>query len=327
MDKIIFRVVGFTGMADNSPTIIKKICEDIWNPNGEYNITSGNDYTHLIVFNMFNPKNFKITKDKIFGFQQEPSWSRKFDKSLTDKCETVFTHCPEVYTNPKRTTYDTTICVHNNWPKNKQNRISYNKNFNTNTIVNSDFKKTKKLSIAFSYYDVDSMGTGPGTLRDRCGPNCYKHRNDLIYKLFKSDIDFSLWGGRWDKALHKWKIKNDNRYKGWVVNKIDTIRDFEYHISIENDIKENQISEKLIDPIMCKTVPIYYGASNIGDYFDMSGIEIIDTYDEDCIEKIKKIINKPYSSYDRSVFEKNIKVYREETFNPFKKVLNYIKNK
>jgi len=324
MSEIVFKVVGFTGMADNSPANILNFVDDTWNPNGEYKITNNNNYTHLIAFNKINVDRVKIPKKNIFGFQQEPPWSRMFDKNLTNKCGTVFTHCPNYYNNPKNTVKSTTICMHNLAPKNKASRLERDKTWSINKIVDTDFEKKNKLSIAFSYYDVEKMGRGPGSLISRCGVDCYKHRNDLILKLFKSDIEFSLWGDRWDKALSKWGIRNDSRYKGFAKNKIDCIKDFEYHISVENDLLEGQISEKLTDPIMCKTIPIYYGAPDVSKYFNMDGIEIIDGYSYNCIDEIKKIISKPYESYDKDVLNDNIKSYREINFNPFKKVIDYI---
>jgi hypothetical protein len=323
-DEIIFRVIGLTGMADNSPHNIYTFVNDIWNSEGKYKITHTNNYTHLLVFNRVNLKDVTVPQTNIFGFQQEPPWSRHPDKTLTNKCKVVFTHTPHIYTNPSKTVKDSTICVHNLWPKNPDGRLMYDKELNTNKIVNSKFIKKEKLSISFSYYDVHSMGKGPGTLIERCGPKCYEHRNNLIRKLFKSDIDFSLYGARWNNALRKWGIKNDGRYKGFIKHKINTLKDFEYHLSIENDILEGQVSEKIADPILCKTIPIYFGAPDIEKYYNIKGIEILDGYDDNCIEKIKDIISTPYESYNKNVLEENIKNYRETAFNPFKRVIDYL---
>jgi hypothetical protein len=45
-----------------------------------------------------------------------------------------------------------------------------------------------------------------------------------------------------------------------------------FHIAIENTSIANWFSEKLLDCFQTKTVPIYYGCWNIGDFFNINGI-------------------------------------------------------
>ena len=53
-----------------------------------------------------------------------------------------------------------------------------------------------------------------------------------------------------------------------------------YHIVVENEQRDNWITEKLIDCLASKTIPIYWGASNIGDYFNTDGMIIFNTLEE-----------------------------------------------
>lgn len=46
---------------------------------------------------------------------------------------------------------------------------------------------------------------------------------------------------------------------------------FQFSIVIENSSQPNYFTEKLIDCLITKTIPIYYGAPNISDYFDTTG--------------------------------------------------------
>ncbi len=48
----------------------------------------------------------------------------------------------------------------------------------------------------------------------------------------------------------------------------DGLAPYRYSVVIENVQERDYFSEKLIDAILCKTVPIYWGCPNIGDYFD-----------------------------------------------------------
>lgn len=60
-------------------------------------------------------------------------------------------------------------------------------------------------------------------------------------------------------------------------DKKEPLFDTMFSISIENTKMTNVFSEKLIDCLRTKTVPIYYGAPNIGDYFDINGILVADS--------------------------------------------------
>lgn len=50
--------------------------------------------------------------------------------------------------------------------------------------------------------------------------------------------------------------------------KTDGLAPYRFSVVIENVRETNYFSEKLIDAILCETVPIYWGCPNIGDVFD-----------------------------------------------------------
>ena len=54
----------------------------------------------------------------------------------------------------------------------------------------------------------------------------------------------------------------------------------QFHICIENVKRENWFTEKLLDCLYTKTVPIYYGCPNIGDWFDPRGFITVDNANE-----------------------------------------------
>jgi hypothetical protein len=62
----------------------------------------------------------------------------------------------------------------------------------------------------------------------------------------------------------------------------------QFHIAIENVVSENYFSEKLIDCFQSKTVPIYLGCPNIGDYFNINGIIVVRDY-LDIVNALNKI--------------------------------------
>jgi hypothetical protein len=54
--------------------------------------------------------------------------------------------------------------------------------------------------------------------------------------------------------------------------KDDFFRNAKFNIACENQIMPNMFSEKLLDCFKTKTVPIYYGCTNIEEYFNPLGI-------------------------------------------------------
>ena len=75
-----------------------------------------------------------------------------------------------------------------------------------------------------------------------------------------------------------------------------------YHIVVENEQRDNWITEKLIDCLASKTIPIYWGASNIGDYFNTDGMIIFNT-----IEELKDILD----NLDEKFYDDRVDVVEE----------------
>ena len=84
----------------------------------------------------------------------------------------------------------------------------------------------------------------------------------------------------------------------------DFFENSKFHIAVENSQQKNYFTEKIIDCFASKTVPIYFGCPNIGDWFHMDGIitfndldelkKIVSKLDSDCYDKRKKAIEHNY---------------------------------
>lgn len=53
--------------------------------------------------------------------------------------------------------------------------------------------------------------------------------------------------------------------------------DYQFSIVIENSRQAHYFTEKLIDCLLTKTIPIYYGCPNIAEYFDTRGWVVLET--------------------------------------------------
>jgi hypothetical protein len=78
--------------------------------------------------------------------------------------------------------------------------------------------------------------------------------------------------GDFDFIMHRNPPEIDSKNSYFVNAK--------FHITCENAIMPNMFSEKIIDCFRTRTIPLYYGCSNIENYFDQRGIIRFNTIEE-----------------------------------------------
>ena len=129
----------------------------------------------------------------------------------------------------------------------------------------------------WGYDDKPKMFSLIGTNKRRTRGHNMRHQAAELSRLFAIDV-------------------MGHGYKD-IQSKVEALRPYRYSIVIENERIEGYFSEKLIDCMSQFTVPIYWGAPNITDYFDGAGIIQFDTLDQ-----LTRIIvdiqnNDQYGSY------------------------------
>lgn len=98
----------------------------------------------------------------------------------------------------------------------------------------------------------------------------------------------------------------------------------QYSIIIENSRHRNYFTEKIIDSFMSRTIPLYWGCTNIGDFFDTRGIIKFEDAD-DLFRKISALTPDIYHS-KKEILDINFeKAKQYEDF--FSRVNNIIKEK
>jgi len=84
----------------------------------------------------------------------------------------------------------------------------------------------------------------------------------------------------------------------------------QFHICIENTKRNNWFTEKLIDCLQTKTMPIYWGCPNIRNWFNLDGFIIVDSLED--------IVNA-CNSLDENTYKNKIQAI-EENFEKSKKL-------
>ncbi|MEX0282991.1 MAG: hypothetical protein AB3N23_00115 [Paracoccaceae bacterium] len=94
----------------------------------------------------------------------------------------------------------------------------------------------------------------------RSQPGHYPRHSTIAWAL-ENGMDLDALGGGYKPFEHK----------------RDGLAPYMYSVVIENVREENYFTEKLIDAILCDTVPIYWGCPNIADFLDTGGLILCET--------------------------------------------------
>jgi glycosyltransferase involved in cell wall biosynthesis len=121
--------------------------------------------------------------------------------------------------------------------------------------------QVKRFEVSFLY----SVGLNNNMLGYELRKRVWDIRKSLpqTFKYFSSSI--------------RPPAENDNP---WPYKVKDKLFESMFSLIIENTAEKNYFTEKIIDAFQTYTVPIYWGAANIADYFDINGIICFNDIDD-----------------------------------------------
>ena len=100
----------------------------------------------------------------------------------------------------------------------------------------------------------------------------------------------------------------------FVKKKYEILDPFRFHLAIENYRGTHHWTEKLADPILSGAFPIYYGCTNLGDYFPKEAFLEIDLFDkESTLKQIQDVMEDAnyYSSRVEALYEARRRIMNE----------------
>ena len=96
-----------------------------------------------------------------------------------------------------------------------------------------------------------------------------------------------------------------------LSHKTELFDEFQFALVIENSKETNYFTEKIMDCLLTKTIPFYWGCPNIADYFDTTGWIILETESvEELLEKCRTLTSDYYSTYT-NIIEKNYETAKQ----------------
>ena len=64
------------------------------------------------------------------------------------------------------------------------------------------------------------------------------------------------------------------------VDKRDFLMPHQFHIAVENAWHDNWFADKIVDPFIARSIPIYWGCPNLDKFFNMDGVIRFNSYGE-----------------------------------------------
>jgi hypothetical protein len=140
------------------------------------------------------------------------------------------------------------------------------------------------------------------------------HVRGNLFKTYGHSLRFE-----YHDRSNELKLPNKSVETAGIREKIETCAEakcelfgkVQFGVCIENTSHRGYFTEKIIEMFLLKTIPIYWGCSNIGDFFNKEGIITFDNVD-DVIYKINNLDEDYYTS-KKDIIEEN-----------YKKALQYI---
>jgi hypothetical protein len=187
-------------------------------------------YHWLVIFNDRKDFSIKVPKERVIGFLQEPpDHGYFFDRNIGDYCSVVYT-CAEPGPYGIAGNAIGFPCG-----------MFYYMDGPLEGYLDEDLINRKQ-------HDISMVTSG-------ISHGFYIHRVQLAAELAaRGSVDV------YGKGL---KVPGT---KGELTNKKDGLLPYRYTVCIENGIWDDYISDKIIDAVLCRTIPIYVGARNILKY-------------------------------------------------------------
>jgi hypothetical protein len=109
-------------------------------------------------------------------------------------------------------------------------------------------------------------------------------------------------------------IEGEGKKEVWDRNSM-------FHVAVENSKHKNYFTDKIIDCFCTKTLPIYWGAPNIGDFYDERGVIFFKDENE-----LVSILNDltPNDYYSRLEYINNNYELAKENSDFFKRIENFL---
>ena len=208
--------------------------------------TTSETYTHAILLNCPVITNLQAPPQNVIGFAQEPQdtpilqiYRNKFIEYAVKNIGKYFIGNSDSFPSP-------TFVGHHGF-------LFYE----TPKKIPFQPPKPKLMSIMVSYKNYT-----PG----------HKYRHFLVQHILRNKWPVDIWGNGTQK--YKLQFPNNKNIMGGFQTMEEMCKDYVFTIAIENTVHNHYFSEKIINPIINNTIPLYLGCKKVEEYFPKQTIKL-----------------------------------------------------
>ena len=226
--------------------------------------TTTETYTHAILLNCATPPNLQVPSTNVVGFAQEPPDipflkfnQNNFIEYAVQNIGKYFIGIVDKFPTP-------TFVGHHGF-------LFYE----TPKPLPFRPKKLRLMSIM-----VSNKTYTPG----------HRYRHVIARHILKYKLPIDIWGN--GAEVYKREFPNNKNIKGGFDSMEEMCKDYLFTIAIENTSHDHYFTEKIINPIINNTVPLYWGCKKIEQYFPKHTIQLTGNINRDIIT-IHTVLRNP----------------------------------
>ena len=257
--------IRVSGPWDTPENILNRLLQQFTTEDTDFSNVSfvTDDSYDIAVF--FNYIDLEVPEGKkIFVLPHEPTWSGSHQQNFKPYSNTTVLGFNPKFYSPQETCISTLAHTFYGGRGPWMDKLE---DWNYAKVKENAPEKTKNISSIITNLQSSEY------VKESCS---YKPRYELTKYLIDKAPYVDFFGG--------WELKNSPLKK-------DTVEQYRFTLAMENQFTDNWITEKFYDSILYNSVPIYYGCTNIAEYYPEKGYILIeDPFDhERTLKQIKDI--------------------------------------
>jgi len=222
----------------------------------QYFFTTGEDYTHVFIFNTGMPNISHIPKENVIGFAHEPIAFLELTDTFIKYAQK---HISKYFIGDKMHLPDP-------------------------FIEGINYLCCHEIPLSPTYYKPNFMSI---MISQKTSAPGHQYRHKIVQAILKTRLPIDIYG----RGCVYYKNISDSRIKG-NFQKYELYNGYQFTICIENFQTNHYFSEKITNPLLMNITPIYYGCKNIGSYFPDMYLSLSGDVDQD-IQLLHDIFKNP----------------------------------
>jgi len=227
--------------------------------------TTTETYTHAFLLNCPIPGNLQVEKECVIGFAHEPPNNSCLNLYYNNFIEFAQKSIGKYFIGSVTGLPAPPFIGHHGF-------LYHEMPSNFSVMPN---KKTKVMSIMVSHKSY-TIG--------------HKYRHALVSHILKHRLPIDIWGN--GAKFYKQRFPESNNIYGDFKSMAEMCENYTFTIAIENTSHDHYFTEKIVNPLLYDTIPLYWGCTKIEEYFPNYSIKLTGNINMDIIT-INRVLKNP----------------------------------